>query len=392
MQLNWKAERHTVSLCAKVHAKIQTHRPGRVRTHHADELGQRHHQLHGNQLGAISRRTDQFVVVGWVEEMLHQALLCVCPEASCNENTLSSPSSASVVRRNTLKPRAPLSAFVWKGLLSDPVWSFISVHLSLCLATALAARTESGLSMCAVSAEPFEPRRYSSLPAGARQHSSIHTSYKIWHHRSESTSLNVSIAIRSSPCLCSVSIHSPLLRCTSPQLPVFCSFRLFSLHLSLPPPPPVRHPSICSRSRVSGRVRAGLSQHHTQDGRRFTERRDAQRKTTALHLLLLSFLPSSVPLMLVTPGLPGICSLLCGVFSNSQSPHTFPLEINTGCSLATDVVIFKPASWEAVSGAGKQTCQSWSQWSQRSSVWDLVASSAAVADRNQLNSPCLGHC
>ena len=237
MQLNWKAERHTVSLCAKVHAKIQTHRPGRVRTHHADELGQRHHQLHGNQLGAISRRTDQFVVVGWVEEMLHQALLCVCPEASCNENTLSSPSSASVVRPNTLKPRAPLSAFVWKGLLSDPVWSFISVHLSLCLATALAARTESGLSMCAVSAEPFEPRRYSSLPAGARQHSSIHTSYKIWHHRSESTSLNVSIAIRSSPCLCSVSIHSPLLRCTSPQLPVFCSFRLFSLHLSLPPPP-----------------------------------------------------------------------------------------------------------------------------------------------------------
>lgn len=60
------------------------------------------------------------------------------------------------------------------------------------------------------------------------------------------------LSLSLSSCFCSVSIYSPLRCCTSPQLPVFSSFGLFSLHLSpflhsLPLLPPVLYPSICSR-------------------------------------------------------------------------------------------------------------------------------------------------
>lgn len=250
MRPNWKAECHIVSLWKKCTQDPNT-KPGRVRTHHADELGQRHHQLHSNQLGAISRRTDQFVVVGWVEEMLHQALLRVCPEASCNENTLSSPSSASMVRRNTLKPCASLSAFVWKGVYwtqcdhTSPYNSICAWPLpSLLAPTAgypcvlwMQSLLNHGITHhCRL--EHVSTARYTLLTRS----DIIRMSQPVWM----SLSLPV-LSLPLSSCLCSVSIHSPLLCCTSPQLPVFCSFRLFSLHLSLSLSPPVRHPSICSR-------------------------------------------------------------------------------------------------------------------------------------------------
>lgn len=91
-------------------------------THHADELSQRHHQLHCDQLGAIGGWPDQLVVVGRVQEMLHQALLRVCPQASCNENSSSSPpsssspspsSSAPIVRNRKSRP----SGFIFRMLL-----------------------------------------------------------------------------------------------------------------------------------------------------------------------------------------------------------------------------------------------------------------------------------
>lgn len=142
------------------------------------------------------------------------------------------------------------------------------------------------------------------------------------------------LSLSLSSCLCSVSIYSPLLCCTSPQLPVFCSFGLFSLyHPPKPPPQPLVPPSLlpaippsvadCSRIRASGRVWAELSQHLTREGRRFTEWRDAWRKTTVLHLLPLSPAIHSLPVWhLLTPVL--------HLFT-----RTFPLKINTGCSLLT---------------------------------------------------------
>lgn len=50
-------------------------------THHADELRQRHHQLHGHQLGAVGRRPDQLVVARGVQQILHQPLLRVGAQA-----------------------------------------------------------------------------------------------------------------------------------------------------------------------------------------------------------------------------------------------------------------------------------------------------------------------
>lgn len=62
----WSSHRIVLMLWTVRCLQIQAHQPGCMHTYHTDELGQRHHQLHSNQLGAISRRTDQFVVVGWV--------------------------------------------------------------------------------------------------------------------------------------------------------------------------------------------------------------------------------------------------------------------------------------------------------------------------------------
>lgn len=103
-----------------------------------------------------------------------------------------------------------------------------------------------------------------------------------------------------SSCLCSVSVCSPLLCCTSPRPPVFCSFGLFSLSIShfascvLPPPsihPSIRPsllsstpPSVADWSRVcaSGRVQAELSQHLTPEQSRLAERHNAQREKQLL--------------------------------------------------------------------------------------------------------------
>lgn len=92
------------------------------------------------------------------------------------------------------------------------------------------------------------------------------------------------LSLSLSSCFCSVSIYSPLRCCTSPQLPVFSSCGLFSLHLSLflhslRPLPPVLYPSICSRlySCLCERY-CELSQHRTLEQSRFTERHNAQRK------------------------------------------------------------------------------------------------------------------
>lgn len=116
------------------------------------------------------------------------------------------------------------------------------------------------------------------------------------------------LSLSLSSCLHHFSICSPLPCCTSPQLPVFCTFGLFSLHLSLlfpclllPPLPPFLLSAIplsvaeCSQIYVSGHIWAELSQHHTQDGRRFTDRQSAQRKTTVLHIRLPSSLACYSP-------------------------------------------------------------------------------------------------
>lgn len=145
------------------------------------------------------------------------------------------------------------------------------------------------------------------------------------------------LSLSLSSCFCSVSIHSPLLCCTSPQLPVFCSFGLFSLHLSLflhslLPLPPVLYPSICSRRysclcefSCSGRA---VKTPHTGAESFYWETQCVTEK----QLFFTSFfLPSS--LLLFTPCLFGICSLLCRIFSFSHFPHMSPLKINAGCSL-----------------------------------------------------------
>lgn len=120
------------------------------------------------------------------------------------------------------------------------------------------------------------------------------------------------LSLSLSSCLCSVSIYSPLLCCT-PQLPVFCSFGLFSLHLLLPflclPPPflPLSllsavPPSVadCSGICVSGGVWAELSQQHTQEGfYRDTMHREKQLSCTPPAFLslwhLLHLFPLTVP-------------------------------------------------------------------------------------------------
>lgn len=157
----------------------------------------------------------------------------------------------------------------------------------------------------------LEPQHYSSLPTVSRQHGSIHTPYKMWHHKSESTSLDVSIVILPvsatlSPSLRPVLLYSPMLCCTSPQLPVFYSFGLFSLHLTLSSPCLFLLPSVadCSVICVIVGVQTELSQHHTQKGRSFA----------ALYLLLLLF----------SPCLTGICWLLSCVYPLSVFPHRFP--------------------------------------------------------------------
>lgn len=137
-------------------------------------------------------------------------------------------------------------------------------------------------------------------------------------------------------CLCSVSICSPLLCCTSPQLPVFCSFGLFSLHLSLLLPcllaqlslPPVHHPSICSRPWSYLCESSGLGRTvttRTQERKRFTQGHDAQRKTTALHVLPLS--PVSCY------SLATFVASVCSCAASFAIPSHIPLKINTGCLL-----------------------------------------------------------
>lgn len=97
-------------------------------THHADQLGQRHHQLHGDQLRAVGRGTDQFVVVGRVQEMLHQPFLCVGPEATWKENTSSSsPSQHYLTRRSTLSHRVPQLGH------SDVSASIEGIEVSVCV-------------------------------------------------------------------------------------------------------------------------------------------------------------------------------------------------------------------------------------------------------------------
>lgn len=131
----------------------------------------------------------------------------------------------------------------------------------LCLANALTATIESWLSLCTGYVKPMNH--------GITHHcrlEHVNTARYTLLTRSDITrmsqpvwmSLSLSfLSLSLSSCLCSVSIYSSLLCCTSPQLPVFHSFGLFSLNLSLPlclllvlpplVPPPVRHPSICSR-------------------------------------------------------------------------------------------------------------------------------------------------
>lgn len=278
--------------------------------------------------------------------MLHQPLLSVCPEAACNESTLSSSSSASIRRR---KSHSHL-CLCWHYLKRLLHWicstgtqeqKIIGAVKFFCLATALTASNKSCMAVHVCwECKASEPWLYSSLPAGAHQHSSIKTSYKIWHHENESTSLNVSITIFS----VSIALFVPLLSLylfSSPQLPVFCTFRLFSLHLSLPFPclfPPPAPPFLlsaiplsaaeCGQIYVSGQIWAELSQHHTQEGRRFTERHNALRKTSVLHILL----PLSVSLASQS-----LTTFLASVHSCATSfpSHTFPLKINTGCLLLT---------------------------------------------------------
>lgn len=128
--------------------------------------------------------------------MLHQPLLSVCPEAACNESTLSSPSSAPIWSQETKKSQLSVS-FLHRIRSIDTEEPQISSAVRFVrLATALAASTASCMSIhvcgeCRAS----EPWLYSSLLAGAHQHSLIQISYNIWHHQNESTSLNVSITI-----------------------------------------------------------------------------------------------------------------------------------------------------------------------------------------------------
>lgn len=173
-------------------------------------------------------------------------------------------------------------------------------------------------------------------------------------------------------CLCSVSIYSPLLFCTSLQLPVFCSFGLFSLHLSrlflsFPICPslslslsPVRHPSICSRLQSylcewSSLGRAVTIAHTGGEVLYWETRYMEKNNCSALPLGFLS-------LPLLTPCHSGICSLLLyPIYSLSKFPHTFLLEINTGCLLCgINVVISEPAILETINIAGycKQTRKS----------------------------------
>lgn len=240
-----------------------------------------------------------------------------------------------------------------------------------CWVSLLAAGIESWLSMCTENATPLNrdithhcrlehvsTARYTLLT----RCDIIRMSQPVW--------LSLSLPFLSlslSSCLCSVSIYSPLLCCTSPQLPVFCSFGLFSFHLSLPllclpsippsllPPslPPVLHPSICSRLQSclcewssSGRV---VTTPHTGAELFYGE----TQCTTEKQLFFISFFPP-LSLPLFTRCLSGICSLLCcisSIFSLTRSPWRWTQAAH--CWLGTNVVIFKPAILEAINSVPK---------------------------------------
>lgn len=223
--------------------------------------------------------------------MLHQPLLSVCPEAACNESTLSSPSCASIRRQRSHS----YLCLCWHYLKRRLHWicstdtqepQISSAVKFLCLATALAASTESCMSIHVYwERRASEPWLYSSLLAGAHQHNLIQISYKIWHLENESTSLNVSITIFSVSIALSMPppflyLFSSAVLYFSPTASLLYLWVIFtpsfpSLTLSLTLLPPLLLSAILlsvaesSQIYVSGHVWAELSQHHTQQGRAF---------------------------------------------------------------------------------------------------------------------------
>lgn len=126
-----------------------------------------------------------------------------------------------------------------------------------------------------------------------------------------------------SSCLFSVSIYSPLLCYTSPQLPVFCSFGLFSLRLSLPLPSLSPHPSCQPSFHLQQTVVVYLCEWSSL-GRAVTTPHTGGEvfywETRCIEKNNCSAPPSSLlPLLLFTPCLSGICSLLCCILPSYNS-------------------------------------------------------------------------